>query len=196
MKKVCSVEGCGVQARALGFCPKHYVRQKLYGNTSGGPKATGSLEDRFWRFVTKGDEQDCWEWRGKLLPNGYGRISAGTRSLGCIGAHRVSWSLFNRAEIPSGMVVMHSCDNRSCVNPYHLSIGTPKDNTQDMIAKGRKKVVAPLGEGNGKAKLTVEKVKLIKQSNLKTAELARQFGLSQNCIRGVRIGRTWSHVVI
>lgn len=196
MKKVCSVEGCGVRARALGFCVKHYIRNKRYGNSSGGPKAKGSLEERFWRFVTEGEKHSCWEWRGKLLPNGYGRISVGERDLGAIGAHRVSWSLFNKAEIPAGMVVMHSCDNPSCVNPHHLSIGTPKDNTQDMIAKGRKKVVAPLGEGNGKAKLTVEKVKLIKQSNLKTAELARQFGLSENCIRGVRIGRTWSHVVI
>jgi hypothetical protein len=196
MKKVCSVEGCGVQARALGFCVKHYIRNKRYGNSSGGPKAKGSLEERFWRFVEKKSDCECWNWFGQIMPNGYGRVSAGAKLDGGIGAHRVSWSLFNKQNVPHGMYVMHSCDNRACVNPNHLSIGTPKDNTQDMIAKGRKKVVAPLGEGNGKAKLTVEKVKLIKQSNLKSAELARQFGLSENCIRGVRIGRTWSHVVI
>lgn len=196
MKKVCSVEGCSVQARSLGLCQKHYVRQKLYGNTSGGVKPHAPLEERFWRFVEKKSACECWNWSGQIMPNGYGRVSAGSKLDGGIGAHRVSWSLFNKRDVPHGMYVMHSCDNRSCVNPHHLSIGTPKDNTQDMIAKGRKRVVAPLGEGNGKAKLTVEKVKLIKQSNLKTAELARQFGLSQNCIRGVRIGRTWSHVVI
>ena len=90
---------------------------------------------------------------------------------------------------------MHKCDNPCCVNPNHLTIGTPKENTQDMIAKGRKRVVSPKGEGNGKSLLDEEKVRFIRSSTLNHAELGRQLGVSPNCIRGVRIGRTWSHIV-
>ncbi len=93
------------------------------------------------------------------------------------------------------MHIMHLCDNPICVNPKHLRLGTAKDNTQDMIQKGRKRTVAPKGDLNGKAILDEEKVRLIRESKLNHAELGRQLGVSPNCIRGVRIGRTWSHIV-
>lgn len=96
--------------------------------------------------------------------------------------------------IPDNLLVMHLCDNPSCVNPDHLMVGTAKENTQDMIAKGRKRVVAPLGERNGKAKLTADLALHIKKSSSTNAQLARELGLSPNCIRGVRTGRTWKHV--
>jgi hypothetical protein len=86
------------------------------------------------------------------------------------------------------------CDNPSCVNPYHLLVGTPKENTQDMIRKGRKKTVAPLGESNGKSLLDAEKVRLIRSSTLNNTALGKQLGVSSNCVRGVRTGRTWSHI--
>jgi hypothetical protein len=183
-------------------------------NTGFQIRAHGSLAERFSRYVylnnacSNGNDSDnnrnnknhiknnCWQWMGARNDRGYGVIGQGTRKQGISKAHRIAYELFYFTKLEKDNCICHICDNPACVNPNHLSIGTPKDNSQDMIAKGRKKVVAPLGEGNGKAKLTVEKVKLIKQSNLKSAELARQFGLSENCIRGVRIGRTWSHVVI
>lgn len=91
-----------------------------------------SAPARFWSRVTRGD--GCWEYQGALLLNGYGtvRLEASTHML----AHRYSWVLANGA-IPEGLKVLHHCDNRRCVRPDHLFLGTLSDNTRDCIAKGR-----------------------------------------------------------
>jgi hypothetical protein len=151
------------------------------------------LVERFWRFVDKKSDNECWNWLGQTI-KGYGRISAGQRGDNSLGAHRVSWEIHNNQKIPNGMFVMHSCDNPSCVNPTHLSIGTPKDNSDDMIAKGRKKIVIPLGEKNGKAIINADIVRLIRNSDLSNAKLARQLNVSNGCIRSVRSKRTWKHI--
>ena len=92
------------------------------------------------------------------------------------------------------MFVMHKCDNPDCCNPEHLIIGTPKENTQDMIAKGRRRLVAPLGAENGKSVLNEEKVKFIRSSDFSHTKLAKLLEVSPNCVRGIRIGRTWAHI--
>lgn len=190
----CAIEDCESKVVGWGYCQKHYIRVKKYGSPHAKKNDQSTLEERFWRFVTKCGDNDCWNWDGQKLPSGYGRISLGAKILGSEGAHRVSWKLHNKKDIPDGMFVMHKCDNPSCVNPNHLSIGTPKDNTQDMIAKGRKKVVSPKGEGNGKSLLDAKKVRLIRSSTLNHAALGRQLGVSTGCVRSVRSGRTWSHI--
>lgn len=189
----CKYDKCNGKVVGWGFCQKHYRRYMKYGSPDPKKNDHTPMEIRFWRFVDKRASNECWNWIGTKL-NGYGRFSIGSKESGSDGAHRISWRMHNNAEIPDGMVVMHSCDNPSCVNPSHLSLGTYKENTADMIAKGRKRVVSPKGEGNGKSLLNEEKVRIIKQSNLSHAELARKLGVSPNCVRGVRIGRTWTHI--
>lgn len=90
-----------------------------------------SVNDRFWSKVDKSG--DCWEWTASRFSNGYGQFTFGGYP---IGAHRVAFEE-TKGLIPTGLVVMHSCDNRGCVNPAHLSLGTPLDNALDKVAKGR-----------------------------------------------------------
>lgn len=191
---MCKIVGCENKSRgALGYCGKHYQRLIKYGNPNLAIKPKLPLHERFWRFVDKKSNNECWPWTGQKI-NGYGRISIGSRGLSSDGAHRISWEIHNGQKVPSGMFVMHRCDNPECVNPAHLSIGTPKENYDDMVAKGRRKHVIPVGENNGKSVLTKEMVLEIKSSNLRNVDLARKFNVSPNCIRGVRTGRTWKHI--
>lgn len=138
-----------------------------------------TLEERFWSKVKKGDPASCWEWQGWAGENRYGRIGIGkTYFL----AHRVSWELANGKTIPDGMVVMHKCDNPSCVNPSHLTIGTPRDNALDAISKGRWNTQIGNHQGFKKGhisvrrKLTPEQAKSIKAALTNGASLRELSG--------------------
>lgn len=90
-------------------------------------------EQRFWKRVDRRGEADCWLWTSERFPTGYGRFKVGRRTWYI--ASRVAW-LLAKGEQPDGLVC-HRCDKPLCVNPAHLFLGTPNDNVQDMIAKGR-----------------------------------------------------------
>lgn len=189
----CHVTGCERRYYAKGWCEMHYQRVEKYGHPDGGKQNHASPVERFERRRPVKEPCLCWIWTGTLAPNGYGRFQIGGKGSPHVGAHRFAYEL-EHGPIPEGLVVMHSCDNPACVNPAHLSVGTHKDNSQDMIRKGRHKRIAPKGTDNGKAKLDADMVRFIRQTKETNAELSRRLGLSPNTIRGVRIGRTWSHV--
>lgn len=88
------------------------------------------FNERFLRNIKK--TKACWNWIGKLNNSGYGSIKKGRTS----GAHRISYEIRN-GPIPKGYYVLHKCDNRICVNPDHLWIGTQSDNMIDCQKKGR-----------------------------------------------------------
>lgn len=97
----------------------------------------------FWRRVRVDSGFKCWEWTGLVDQGGYGRLSL--REKGRVRsecAHRLAWRLAY-GPIPDGLCVCHRCDNRRCVRIDHLFLGTPKDNTRDMIQKGRKAEYRP-----------------------------------------------------
>lgn len=99
-------------------------------------KITEAHKARFWSRVQKTD--GCWDWTAALSHYGYGEFYLGETSYR---AHRVSWILLC-GEIPPGLCVCHHCDNRKCVRPDHLFLGTHNDNMQDMKQKDRRKQTA------------------------------------------------------
>ena len=146
--------------------------------------------DRFWSKVDKTDT--CWNWTGAKNLTGYGRFWLnGQKS-----AHRVALQL-EGIDIPSGMCVLHKCDNRACVNPAHLFIGTQQDNIADMHQKGRYvNKGQPKGEVHTQAKLCDLDVWLIREllPTQTQAAIAEWFGVSFGTISKIKIGTRWGHV--
>ena len=99
---------------------------------SGCQHANVPLHERILNRVRFG-ATDCWHWCGVRISGGYGRMTYKGRSQV---AHRLAWIAWN-GPIPEGMYVLHRCDNRACVNPDHLWLGTYSDNLKDCWAKGR-----------------------------------------------------------
>lgn len=136
-------------------------------------------EKKFWAKVSK-KASGCWVWTGRRNEKGYGIIDISRSSQK---AHRVSW-IINRGEIPDGLSVLHDCpikDNRSCVNPDHLWLGTQKDNLMDALAKG----MTPKGESHWNSKLTddqVSEIRILKKSGMTTIALGRKFGVTRQHI--------------
>jgi len=130
----------------------------------------------------------CWLWTASLRADGYGQI--GERDGQMLGAHRVSWRLYC-GEIPSGLQVLHKCDNRACVNPEHLFLGTHDDNMADKVRKRRQ----GFGEDNGRAILSVGDVRKIRASDDSALSLARRYGVGREAIYHIRRQISWRHVI-
>jgi hypothetical protein len=131
-------------------------------------------QNRFWHKVHRLDEDDCWNWLAAKQTDGYGSFWVSTRK--SMLAHRISWTLLV-GPIPDGMKVLHRCDNRCCVNPNHLFLGTQADNMQDCSSKGR----IQHGERAGRVKLSDDDVARIREMSMfgaRRKDVAQVFGIS------------------
>lgn len=150
------------------------------------------IKERFERYfsIPYPNVKDCWEWKARISNFGYGQfaIKAGNVKQ----AHRLSYEIYI-GKIPKGKLVCHSCDNRKCVNPKHLWLGTQKDNVRDMWSKNRAKI-SP-GDKNGSAKLNWEKVdnirKLRRDKLIYYKDLAKMFNVDYSTIKNIINNRSW-----
>lgn len=143
---------------------------------------------RFWSKVNISDDPDaCWEWQAGISEKGYGKFHMGNTMCR---AHRISYIL-NYGSIPDDLNVLHQCDNRKCVNPNHLFLGTQSDNIRDMQQKNR----TVSGEKSPTAKLTSEQVIEIRKryanGGISQKALAKEYGMGQATISLIISRKRW-----
>ncbi len=162
-------------------------RKSSYLNLSS-PQKKGTPEERFWKYVDKKSNNECWNWTGTCNTNHYGELSVYGK---CVRTHRFSWEI-HFGKIPNGLFVCHTCDNPKCANPEHLFLGTYKDNSDDKVKKNRQIV----GENHCLHKLIESQVKEIRslKGKLSQRKIAKVFNVSHQLISGIHKNKRWKHV--
>ena len=131
---------------------------------------------------------DCWEFNSVCTDNnGYPMVTLhGVQDR----AYRHSFTFF-KGKIPKGLVIRHVCDNRLCINPSHLTLGSHKDNVMDRVERDR----SAKGEKNGRSKLTEEQVLTIYKDNITPrSRLANMFNVDPKVIRDIKNRKTWKYL--
>lgn len=152
------------------------------------------------RFFDKVDKTDgCWNWNAAIRGrSGYGAFKFNGKT---IDAHRVSWMIYN-GDIPNGLLVCHKCDNKLCVNPNHLFLGTYSDNTKDAYIKGRIVVPAtsqfrllhiPINRSLSESEAKSVKY-AIKTRMCSLKKLSESLNLPYQLLRDINCGRTYKNV--
>ena len=145
---------------------------------------------RFWEKVDKSGGPDvCWPWLSSLIYSGYGMFWMNGRARI---AHRIAYQI-STGNDPGELEVMHSCDNRKCVNPAHLSIGTHQDNMTDAVMKRR----FPRGEAKPAAKLTdniVRQIRQLRSDGMKLQKIADIYSTDTGRVSRIVNRKIWTHV--
>jgi hypothetical protein len=154
------------------------------------------MATRFWAKVNKdgptvrADLGPCWVWTASLLSSGYGSFGCGHRNA-TSAAHRVAWELTRGPR--NGLFVCHRCDNRKCVNPDHLYLGTVADNGRDAASRGH----TTKGTRHWRAKLTDDSVRDIRRlfaAGETAVRLAERFDVVPQTVHRVVSRRNWQHI--
>lgn len=183
----CSVNGCANKYYGKGYCEKHYQRVRKTGSPEDKAGHHLPLSSKFFNRVEKTDY--CWIWTGPKR-KGYGHVWVNGET---VRAHRASWILSFGA-IPDGLLVLHKCDNPSCVNPEHLYIGTHSDNMRDKVERDRCAHLDRSGERGGRTVLTNEIVLSIRADSRMNKDIAAAYGVDRSTISDIKRRKSWKHI--
>lgn len=138
------------------------------------------FESKFIKTAT------CWLWSAAMGTSGYGHFWLNGRPQP---ASQASYRLYV-GEIPAGLFVLHECDNRMCVNPDHLFLGTNQENVADMVAKNRQ----AKGVEVAASKLSEEQVLSIRSDVRSQRKIGKDHGISHTQVGHIKAGKFWRHV--
>lgn len=170
---------------------------------SGKGRVYPPLRVRFWASVDKrpgfGPDGTCWRWTAWTTPQGYGQIKRPKDEDDVTDyAHRVSYEIHHGVKLgrarTSGVLVLHRCDNPSCVRPDHLFLGDDKTNSDDMHAKGRHKTGDQKGLANPGHKLTEDEVRQIRKAVGTLDDIGDVFGVCKATVSVIKRRIAWSHL--
>lgn len=192
----CSLTDCDKDVLCRSWCKKHYVAWRLYGDPTYVGTAFQDRDTKIARFLSKidktpgqGPNGDCWEWQGKWRDRyGYGGVSIETERWK---THRLAY--FLATGIRPVLDVLHSCDNPPCCNPSHLREGTPKDNAQDKMDRGR----TPRGEAVWNTTLTDDQVRQVRQMGADGylhKIIAEQYNIAKSTVSAIVTRRNWQYL--
>jgi hypothetical protein len=173
-----------------------YVKERLAELRGSDSRPASGLSaattSRFWAKVAIQETPDvCWEWTGAVAGSGYGSFKVNREA---VSAHRIAYRMANGRLPAGGLVIRHKCDNPRCVNPAHLEEGTKADNSMDMVTRGRNPARNTVGENNGAAKLTLDKVSEIRRRGElgeTNVSIAASFGVTHQMVSKIRKGYFW-----
>jgi len=163
---------------------------KSIKNYDNLPSNINKIKNRLFKRVKLDKTTGCWEWTGCLNSSGYGNLRVCQKT---ITVSRLSWEI-HRGPIPPDLYVCHKCDNRKCVNPEHLFLGTFQTNIADMKKKNRQ----AKGECKKSAKLkeheVIEIIEIYATGKYTQAVLAKQYRVSEKTISAIVTGRKWKYL--
>lgn len=173
-----------VKGEPMKWIVGHHTRGKTF------PKRP--LAERFWEKVEKRGPDDCWEWQATIHRTGYGQFGVARGRMK--GAHRIAYRL-THGSIPKGAHILHTCDNKRCVNPAHLRTGTNAENCQEAWDRGLQPRRA--GEDLPWTRYTaneVREVRWLHSEGVSAREIARRYGMSHTNAKDIVRRRTWKHI--
>lgn len=186
----------------LGYGNACSVRCRTESATKARSKAISTTVDvvlsRIDKTPGQGPNGDCWIWTGYVNPVcGYGYISwnAYSNSRSPIRAHRLVYEILVEKLTP-GLVLLHSCDNRLCVNPAHLSPGTQLENDADKVSKNRQARGTSLSHFPHLTEGMVKEIKLEFKAGAMPAPVAKKYKISRSAAKAIKYGISWKHVSI
>ena len=191
-QRICSVDGCGKNFIAKGYCQKHYRRFVKYGDPVGGPTFIGEPENYLRTVILAYDGDECLPWPYSRNNMGYSQIRVGGKA---VLVSRIVCQEVNGPPPTPSHEAAHSCGkgHEGCVSPHHLKWATHAENMDEKFSHG----TVTRGENHGMSKLTSENVlEIISLKGKETqASIAKRFGVTRTAISRIHLGKQWGWLV-